>query len=207
MWTEAALNVLEHYTARIASEEQLMREVEIEDFMQRRDEFLLPVGREVADFLHALIIARGATQIIELGTSYGYSTLFLANAARHTGGRVITCELEDYKQASARASLEEAGLAEFVDFRLGDAVTLLEETPGPFDFVLVDLWKDLYIPCFERFYPKLTNNALIAADNILHPPTHRENMNAYRSAVRARPDIESVLLPVGSGIELSCVWR
>ncbi len=207
MWTESALSVLQRYTERLDHEQQLFRSTEFKDFNQHRDKLLLAVGREAADLLHDLIIARKAKCIVELGTSYGYSTLFLANAARHTGGRVITFELADYKQAFARESLSEAGLAEFVDWRLGDAVALLKETPGPFDFVFVDLWKDLYIPCFEQFYPKLANNALIAADNILEPAAHRPDTAKYQAAVRSKKDIESVLLPVGNGIELSCVWR
>jgi len=207
MWSKAALDVLGTFHQRMAEEEVLMRDVDPKDLPQRRNEFLLSVGPEVGHLLHALIVARKATRIIELGTSYGYSTLFLADAARRTGGRVTTFELADYKQASAQESLRKAGLSEYVDWQLGDAVSLLELIPGPIDFVLVDLWKDLYIPCLERFYPKLSDQALIAADNMLEPKFFRRDAAAYQAAVRAKADIQSVLLPVGSGIELSCVWR
>jgi len=185
----------------------LRRDVDLKDLPQRRNEFLLSVGPEVGHLLHALIVARKATRIIELGTSYGYSTLFLAEAARRTGGRVTTFEMADYKQASARESLRKAGLNEYVDWQLGDAVSLLELVTEPIDFVLLDLWKDLYIPCLERFYPKLSDQALIAADNMLEPIFFRRDAAVYQAAVRAKPDIQSVLLPVGSGIELSCIWR
>ena len=66
-------------------------------------------------------------------------------------------DLADYKQAEARANIERAGLADVVDFRLGDAVALIQADPGPFDLVLLDIWKDLYVPCLEAFYPKLSD--------------------------------------------------
>jgi len=107
-----------------------------------RDEFLLPVGPEVGAFLHALILARRPRRILELGTSYGYSTLFLADAARAVGAQVVTMELADYKQAYARAQLEEAGLANVVEFRCGDAVAMTAGDPGTLHFALLDIWKE-----------------------------------------------------------------
>jgi predicted O-methyltransferase YrrM len=199
--------VLARYNARIEKEDELWRTLPREELRRRRDELLLAVGEESGRFLHALAVARGAKTIIELGTSYGYSTLFLADAARRTGGKVVTFDLAAQKQAFARSQLEEAGLARFVEWRLGDAVELLQATPGPFDFVLLDIWKDLYVPCFEAFHPKLSQNAVIAADNMLFPEAVRPDAEKYRSAVRAKGDLESVLLPIGSGVELSCVWR
>jgi predicted O-methyltransferase YrrM len=87
---------------------------------------------------------------------------------------------------------------------LGDAVALLATQPGPIDFVLLDLWKDLYIPCFDALYPKLAANGVIVADNMLYPEYNRPEATAYRAAVRSRPDMEAVLLPIGQGIDLAC---
>ncbi len=171
-----------------------------------RDEFLLPVGKEVGALLHALIVARRPRRVLELGTSYGYSTLFLADAAKAVGAQVVTMELADYKQAHARAQLTEAGLADVVDFRCGDALHLLAADPGPWDFVLLDIWKELYLPCLEAVYPKLSEEAVIASDNIIEPAMWREDVRRFRAALRAKPDLQSVLLPVGSGIELSVKW-
>ncbi|MBV9881381.1 MAG: class I SAM-dependent methyltransferase [Sphingomonadaceae bacterium] len=175
--------------------------------LARRDEFLLPVGPEVGAFLHSLILARRPARILELGTSYGYSTLFLADAARQVGGILITMDLADYKQAEARTQIERAGLGGVVDFRLGDAVALIDADPGPFDFVLLDIWKDLYVLCLEAFHPKLSDEAIVAADNMIEPDIARPDARAYRAAVRALSDMQSALLPIGSGIELSVKWR
>ena len=111
------------------------------------------------------------------------------------------------KQEYARAALSRAGLAEFAEFKLGDAREPLAALPGPIDFVLLDLWKDLYIPCFDLFYPKLGSGAMVVADNMIFPEFSRRDAEDYRKHVRAKADLQSVLLPVGSGIEVSRCTR
>jgi predicted O-methyltransferase YrrM len=167
---------------------------------------LLSVGREVGWFLHSLILARRPARVLELGTSYGFSTLFLADAVTQVGGTLVTMELADYKQAAARKMIAKAGLSAAVDFRLGDAVDLINADPGTFDFVLLDIWKDLYIPCLRAVYPKLADEGIIAADNIIEPPMFREDVRKYRAALGSLSDMQTMLLPIGSGIELSIKW-
>jgi predicted O-methyltransferase YrrM len=198
--------LLAHYHARMADEALVMNS-DPAGFSRRRDEFLLAVGPEVGQLLHALVIGRGARRILELGTSYGYSTAFLADAARETGGRVFTMDLAADKQRYARTQLDEAGLAAQVEWMLGDATQMLKTLEGPFDFVLVDLWKDLYVPCLNLFHGKLALNAVIVADNMLFPKMVRADAEAYRAAVKAKGNLQSVLLPIGNGIELSCLWN
>lgn len=171
-----------------------------------RDELLLPVGAEVGRILHALILGRRPTRILELGTSYGYSTLFLADAARQVGAMVITMEQADYKQAEAQRQIAAAGLADHVEFRLGDAVAMIAEDQGPFDFVLLDIWKELYLPCFEAFHPKLADEAIVVADNMINPPMTRTDVRAYRAAVQGKGDMQQALLPIGMGIEIAVKW-
>src|SRR3546814_10853739 len=132
-----------------------------------------------------------------------YSTLWLAEAAQAIGGRVTSLELHPGKIASARVMLKSAGLADYVDFIEGDALASLDELPGTFDFVLIDLWKDLYIPCLDRLHPKLAAGGMILADNMIFPPENEENAQAYRRHVRSLGDFDSVLLPIGAGVELS----
>jgi predicted O-methyltransferase YrrM len=200
---EAAKAVLAEYHRRGAEESKLQSQVSEEEWFNRRDEFLISVGRDAAALLN--ILARGvkARAILELGTSYGYSTLWLAEAARKTGGKVISLDLSAEKQEYARNMLRKAGLAAHVDFRPGDARDTIASLEGPFDFVLIDLWKELYIPCFDLVYPKLSPGGFVAADNMLLPEYCRPGALLYRKHVRSKPDIDSVLLPVGHGIELS----
>jgi predicted O-methyltransferase YrrM len=197
--------VFADYVARDITEQARMKELGSAAFGSR-DELLLPVGEAVGAFLHALILARKPKRILELGTSYGYSTLVMADAARAVGAELITMELADYKQAHAREQLGKAGLAGVVDFRCGDAVEMIWADPGPFDFILLDIWKELYTPCFDAFYPKLSEEAIIAADNMISPEMARPDVRVYREAVRAKADLQTVLLPIGQGIELSVKW-
>jgi predicted O-methyltransferase YrrM len=199
----AVETVLADYHRRAEAEHQEMQARPRDEIRRRIDEFLIHIGPTVGRFLRDLAVAAKARTIVEIGTSYGYSTLWLADAARETGGKVISLDVHAGKQDYARKSLAKAGLIDQAEFRLGDARETLAALPGPFDFVLIDLWKDLYIPCFELCYPKLASGAFIAADNMHQPEYALEDARAYRKHVRAKAAVESILLPLGSGIELS----
>ena len=140
-----------------------------------------PRGRHPA--LSTRDAARKSRRILELGTSYGYSTVWLAAAARATGGKVLSLELRDFKIEHARQALTRAGLSTRVEFHDGDCLETLKTLPGPFDFVLLDVWKDLYLPCFELVHPKLAPGGIIAADNMLLPESRAP---AGRGLSRAR---------------------
>jgi predicted O-methyltransferase YrrM len=167
------------------------------------DDRSLPIGPEAGGFLNLLIKSLRPQRILELGTSNGYSTLWLAEAAREVGGKVITIEAIAKKQAYARAALAKAGVDGVVEFLGGDALQLLKTLPGPFDFVLLDLWKELYGACLDLFYPRLAPGAIVAADNMIEPVSSRRQAAEYRRVVREKPQMQSLLLPVGQGIELS----
>ena len=195
-------SVFNYYAERAAREKELMGR----EGFEGRDQFLLPIGVDVGRVLHSLIIARKPKRILEIGTSYGYSTLFLADAAKAIGAKVITLELADYKQEHAKEKISEAGFADHVDFRLGDAIELITADPGPFDFVLLDIWKSLYVPCFDAMYPKLSAEGIIAADNMYYPSGTLEYTRLYRKAVLKKLDLQTTLLSIGSGVELTCRW-
>lgn len=201
-----AAEVFAEYSARHEAERALTRDLPPGQFGARRDEFLLPVGADVGNFLRALAIGRAPERILELGTSYGYSTLFLADAAKACGATVVSVDVDAAKQDYAQQMLERAGLAEHVEFRCGDALEVAAADQGEFGLVLLDIWKNLYLPCFEAVYPKLAEEGMIVSDNMIQPESAREAVRAYREAVRAKPDLQTVLLPLGSGIELTIRW-
>lgn len=195
--------VLQEYDKRAEAENELLHALPFEELNKRLDEFLLAIGPATGQVLNILIKEAGSKTILELGTSYGYSTVWLAEAARETGGKVISLDVVAEKQQYALASLKKAGLADLVEFRLGDAGELLAAMKERIDFVLLDLWKNYYIACFDLIYPKINPGALIAADNMIEPEFSRPDAQKYQKHVRARRDMESILLPIGSGIELS----
>src|ERR1700685_396376 len=142
---QAVLEVLAEYEKRGAEEFKLQSLGKMEEWLSRRDEFLIAVGPATGQLLNILAKSIKAKTILELGTSFGYSTIWLAEAARATGGRLITLDKAANKQNYARTMLMRAGLASHVEFRLGDALDTIHALKGPFDLVLVDLWKEVYV--------------------------------------------------------------
>lgn len=204
MSIDAAVSaVLADYEARAEREEALWDTLGPEEAERRIDEMLLPVGRATGTLLNLLAKQACARRILEVGSSFGYSTVWLAEAARAVHGKVISLELKAEKTGYATGQLARAGLADFVEFRVGDALESLAVLAGPFDLVLIDLWKNLYVPVFELLHPKLAPGALVIADNMIEPASARPHAQAYRHAVHVARDMTSVLLPVGNGIELS----
>ncbi|HEY8086322.1 MAG TPA: DUF1442 domain-containing protein [Polyangiaceae bacterium] len=200
----AVVTVLEQYQQRIEAERPVMRRAAEEGrFGEIIDDMLLPVGPESGRLINILAKSLKAPRILELGTSFGYSGIWLAEAARATGGRLVTMELSEKKSAYAREMSKKAGLDAHVDFRVGDAVKMIDELPHGIDFVLVDLWKGLYLPCLEAFYPKLNPGAIVVSDNMIEPASEHEAVMRYQHAVRAKPKMTSILVPVGSGLEIS----
>jgi predicted O-methyltransferase YrrM len=195
--------VLDEYHTRTEQENALMNSLSSEDFDQRIDEFLLPIGPESGQLMHLLIQQSKFKTVVEVGASFGYSTIWFADAVSAHGGKVISLELDAKKQTYAASMLKKAGLLEFVEFKNGDALESLAGISEPIDFVLLDLWKRFYIPCFDLVYPHLADGAMIAADNMRYPATVRETADNYRAHVKRHDKMDSVLLSVGSGIELS----
>src|SRR5215831_15757547 len=121
----AVWRVLEEYEVRARREDELWSSLEQEELRQRLDEFLLPVGRAAGTLMNLIVKEGQARRILEVGSSYGYSTVWLAEAARTIDGKVISLELRAAKTEYARAQLARAELERFVEFRVGDALTSL----------------------------------------------------------------------------------
>src|SRR3954464_6082076 len=124
-------SILREYEKRSDAETERNRDMAPEEFHKHRDEFLLSVGRASGQLLNLLATQSRAKTILEVGSSFGYSTVWLAAAARANGGKLITLEAIAEKQAYARAQIEKAGLTAFVDFRLGDARESLSKIEVP----------------------------------------------------------------------------
>jgi predicted O-methyltransferase YrrM len=145
--------------------------------------------------------AIGARTIVEFGTSFGISTIYLAAAARANGGSVIGTELESKKVNAARANVAQAGLAQFVSILEGDAMNTLANVKQPIDFLLLDGWKDIYLPMIEMLAPKMRAGAVVLADNIF---TFKKTLRPYVTHMQDRANgFDSVTLPLGHGMEYS----
>ena len=154
-----------------------------------------------AEFCHMLCRALRATRVVEVGTSYGVSTLYLADAVRaNGGGTVIATEHEADKAAFARTSFAEAGVSEFIDLREGDLRETLKVIEGPADFVLMDIWTEMCRPAMELIGPHLRPGAMVVADNTA----------SFRYAYRfffeyvndPRHGLKTMTLPFDGGLEV-----
>jgi caffeoyl-CoA O-methyltransferase len=116
--------------------------------------------------LHDIILENGYKSALEIGTSTGHSTVWIAWALSKTGGKLITVEIDKYKYDQALAHFKEAGVAEYIDARLADAHELVPELEGPFDFVFCDADKDWYKNYLEAIEPKLTVGGCFTAHNV-----------------------------------------
>ncbi len=137
------------------------------DLAERTKDLIMSVSREGGQLLYLLTRAIKARTVVEFGTSFGISTLFLASAVRDNGGgQVITTELQADKARRARASFDAAGLGDLIDLRVGDARETLGDLPGPVDLVLLDGWLDLRAPILKLVHPRLRPGALVIVDDI-----------------------------------------
>lgn len=142
-------------------------DVDPADLAERTKDIVMSVSREGGQLLYLLARAIKARTVVEFGTSFGISTLFLASAVRDNGGgQVITTELQADKARSARESFDAAGLGDLVDLRVGDARETLRDLPGPVDLVLLDGWLDLRAPILKLVHPRLRHGAMVVVDDI-----------------------------------------
>jgi predicted O-methyltransferase YrrM len=165
-------------------------------------ECFIPISPEQGEFLYVTARSLGARNIVEFGTSFGISTIYLAAALKDSGsGCVITTELEPNKCTTAQRNLEEAGVAQFAEIRAGDATETLKGLSKPVDLVLLDGWKDLYLPVLELIKPNLHPGSVVLADNIF---TFRKALRPYVDYMQSGQNgFSSTTLDIGEGFEYS----
>ena len=161
----------------------------------------VPVSRSQGHMLYLIARSIQARRIVEFGTSFGISTIYLAAAMKDNGGGlVIGTELEPTKHEKANQHLREAELDGFVDVRLGDAMKTLADVEAPVDMVLLDGWKDAYLPILKLLKPKLRPRAIVLADNIF---TFKKALRPYVEYMQGNNGFVSGTLDISDGFELS----
>ncbi|TWP47056.1 methyltransferase [Lentzea tibetensis] len=165
------------------------------------EDLYLPISPEGGNLLYSLVRAARPDTIVEFGTSFGISTMYLAAAVADNGtGHVYGTEMNAAKIAHARANLDGAGVGENVTILEGDALETLTELPGPIGLVLLDGWKNLCLPVLRQLESRLEPGALVVADDITFP-----TMADYLAYVRDPANgYVTVAFPVEDGMEISC---
>jgi predicted O-methyltransferase YrrM len=187
----------------------VLERLEAEDADERarnvpREQRARQVARTTGQFLFAYVAPQTDCEVLELGASRGYSTVWLAAGVRYLGGRVLSLESDPAKIEAWRRNIEEAGLSDWVELVEGDAFETLPPINDVFDVVFLDAEKEQYEALFAEARTKLEPGATVIADNVL---SHVETLGAYSHARQSDPTLESVTVPLDRGLELSAVLR
>ena len=185
----------------------VLARLEAEDAKEReegvpREQRARQVARTTGQFLFALAAPQWDCEVLEIGGSRGYSSIWLGAGVRHFGGRVLSLEADPAKAEAWRRNVAEAGLEEWIELAEGDAFETLPQINDVFDIVFIDAEKEDYERLFLLSRDKVEPGGLFVADNIL---SHADALAAYSAARQADPTLESVTVPLDRGLELSVV--
>lgn len=166
------------------------------------------IDRNTANFLNMLIKIHNSKNVLEIGTSNGYSGIWLADALRHTGGKLTTIEFWDKRRSVAMDNFKKCGLDDIIDARIGSALLILDEMRSEvehgrgelFDLVFVDANKLEYIEYFHRIDPLLKSGGIIAADNTI---SHAKKVEPYLKELLEHPSYQNQMLNFDAGLFLS----
>ncbi len=182
----------------------LLRKPSFTDQYRRMADLSIPVSAEQGVFAYLVARSICARRIVEFGTSFGVSTIYLASAIRDNGGGVVIgSEFIESKAERARANILEAGLADSVEIRVGDAMETLTDPGGDIDLLLIDGSKELYLPILKMLAPRLRQGGVVLADNVLSPFIKRTLAKYVAYMQDDRHGFVSVTVPFRDGFEYS----
>ena len=171
-----------------------------DDQEQARNKKMLNLEPETAQVLHILIRSSHRTRLLEIGTSNGYSTIWLAWAMSLTGGHMISIDRDAAKQTQADENLRFTGLRDLVELKRGDATEIVANLAGPFDCVFFDADRYSAPAQLSLLMPKLTPDVFLFADNVLSHPTE---IAGYLKALESLPQFDRLILPIGKGLSIA----
>ena len=157
------------------------------------------ISRVTAEFMYNFIVDSGIKSVIEVGTSNGYSGIWLGKALKKTGGKLITIEFYDKRIVLAKDNFEKCGVSDVIKIKQGDAATILEHLPEDYkcDFAFVDANKRQYIDFFHLIDPHLVEGGFIACDNVI---SHAAKVQTFLEDIDKNPNYENVVLPLPAGL-------
>jgi len=190
-------------------EKQAKFEEEYQDKVER-SERMLSITRNIGLFYNIFLRSTGAKNILEIGTSVGYSTIWFAEALRENlGTKIISLEQDSKKIERAKKNFVTAGIEQYVEILQGDALETLskisnqKESLSKFDFIFIDADKERYIQYFDMSLPLLKKGGVIGADNIVYPERFNEMMKDYVNHVKNTPNVRTVTIPIDNGEEIT----
>lgn len=196
--------------------ENILKQIEYQEKFEQENpeqiphsEKVLAIGRDTGIFYNILLQSIKAKNVLEIGMSTGYSTIWFAEAISNFNGKIITIDHDSKKIRRAQQNFEDAGLSKFIEIQEGDALNIISSlrekfsSNEVFDFIFIDADKERYIQYFDAVLPLLKKGGLIGADNILYPQRFQKFTKPYINHIRKFSNIKSVTLKIDNGEELS----
>jgi predicted O-methyltransferase YrrM len=193
------------YTAKTdLTRKQYASATELKDFIPTVDD-------DVARFLRLLLHLIRARRVLEIGTSIGYSTTSMAQVIKNYQGQIVTIEYDEQVARQARLNFERAGVANYIELRLGDAREIVPKLSGEFDLVFLDVDKQLYAPLLADCVRLLRPGGILVAEDTLFPVIELEPkwhhliapIEEFNRLVVNQPEVESTILPIGDGVTVA----
>jgi caffeoyl-CoA O-methyltransferase len=171
------------------------------DHMRSAEKGMMNIGPAEGEYLSNLVVKLKAHRVLEIGTSNGYSGIWLALGLRQTGGRLITLDIDKGRQSLALANFKATGLDDLVDARLCDALREIPRIEGPFDLVFIDAWKPDYLRYLRLVLPKVRSGGAITAHNVVSEATE---MPDFLNAIHSNSDLKTEIVKLGpAGLSVS----
>lgn len=197
--------------AAIAS---VLKELEVQSQLEKSrrvnvkpEDRMLAITQDTGQFFHSLLVAIKARKALEIGTSTGYSTLYIANAllSSHKNPAIITIEKNPSKITRARRNFERAYVSKYIKIIHSPILDVLKNMPKKptFDFVLIDADKENAKEYFDLVLPLLNVGGIVATDNMLYPEKYRRIMRNYSKYIAKKKNVWTITLPIGNGQEIS----
>ncbi|MEX2524975.1 MAG: O-methyltransferase [Gammaproteobacteria bacterium] len=172
------------------------------EYMRETQRGMMNIAPAEGTYLEDLIRDMDARRVLEIGTSNGYSAIWMGLGLRETGGNLLTLEIDDERYQLARKNIGEIGMEAIIDVRPGDAVEEIPRLEGPFDLVFIDAWKPDYVRYLELVLPLVRSGGIIAAHNVFH--TRMDGIREYRRVIDNHPQLETRYVREGNaGISVS----
>ena len=195
---------------------KILEELEIQSNLEKSrkvlvnpDERMLAITKETGELLNMLLRIKKAKNMLEIGTSVGYSTMWCAEAISENMGKIITIEQNQLKIDRAETNFQKAGLSDFITIKKGLAINILQKLKFEgkyqeyFDMVLIDADKENVIEYFDLILPMVSNGGVIITDNMLYPEKYKPQMKKLIMHIKKNPKLRTITSPIGNGEEIT----
>jgi|TARA_B100000809_G_scaffold80742_1_gene79022 predicted O-methyltransferase YrrM len=195
---------------------KVLEELEIQSTLEKSKKFNIPsedrmlaITKETGELLNMILRLKNAKNMLEVGMSTGYSTIWCAEAIYEQSGKIITIEKKQNKIKRAKENFQKAGVMDIITIKNGLAIQILTELNlqqkyrNFFDFVLIDADKESVIEYFDLIFPMVSVGGVIVTDNMLYPEKFRKDMKKFSDYLKKNPKLWTITSPIGNGEEIT----